>query len=103
MAKKLYAATIETVFYFMAEEGQEDVVGKQYTCEALRDCERSLIPSVNEVTRYEQLLDVSSDLHEEELVYGVDGDITLREAFEMAGHDYKEAEAKFMDRYATSK
>lgn len=103
MAQKLYAATIVTVFYFMAEEGQEEEVAKKYTREALRDSEHNLEPSVHEVKRFDHLLEVPSDMHDDELVYGVQGDVTLKEAFELSGHDYKKEEEAFMEHMRTGR
>ncbi len=103
MAQKLYAATIETVFYFMAEEGQEDRVAKKHTREAIRDSEHNLEPSVHEVRQFSHLLDVSSDMHDEELVYGTKEDVTLKEAFELSGYDYKKEEEAFAEHMRTGR
>lgn len=103
MAKKLYAATIEMVYYFMAEEGDEERVAKKHAREAVRDAEHNLDPSVHQVKLYQHLLDVSSDLHDDELVYGVDGDVTLKEAFELSGYDYKKEEEIFAEHMRTGR
>lgn len=98
MAQKLYAAKVEMTFYFLAEEGEEQQVAQDNMDDALRDSERNMEPSVHEVKRFEHLLDVSSDMHQEELVYGVKGDITLKEAFELSGYDYQKEEEECMKR-----
>lgn len=98
MAQKLYHAEVTFHYYFLAEEGEEYAEAECYVRDAIND-DSSVSPDVNEVTRMEHMLDW--DDHDC-LVYGEhDGDITLREAFEIStGKTYEQADEEFNAKFS---
>ena len=92
MALKLYKAETTNIFYFLAEEGEEGEVAKK-NFEAAWDDDRMKEPEVSEVKKYAHL----TDWEHGELVYGTRGDVSLKDAFELAGGDYEGSKAKFLE------
>lgn len=102
MAQKLYKATVETTFYFVAEKGREQSEAERCMNEAMQDdCE--LHPYVREVKEYEHLYDWEDH---ELLVYGElqrQKDLTLKDAFELGtGKNYEKEKQRAQEVYLAS-
>lgn len=98
MAKKLFHAEVTYHYYFLAEEGEEYAEAENYMRDVIDD-DGSVSPDVNEVTSMADMLEW--DDHDC-LVYGEhDGDITLREAFEIStGKTYEQADEEFKAKFS---
>ncbi len=97
MATKLYKASVEFVYYFMAEEGKQQSEAESCINDAFDD-DSLISPDVQEVTEYQDLTDW--DDHDQTLVYGTKEDTTLVEAFELGtGKNYEEDKRKHIEEW----
>ena len=97
MATKLYKASVEFVYYFMAEEGKQQSEAESCIDDAFRD-DSLITPDVQEVTEYQDLTDW--DDHGECLVYGTKKDTTLVEAFELGtGKNYEDDKMRSIEEW----
>jgi hypothetical protein len=102
MAQKLYKATVEMTYYFLAEEGRQQGEAESWMEDAIRD-DSLLRPDVEEVNSYNDTTDWEPDT----LIYGPhcnygpnQRDIKLREAFGLStGKDFDEEKEKVMQGY----
>jgi len=102
MAQKLYKATIETTYYFLAEEGKQQGEAERWMEDAVND-DSLLRPHVEEVDSYNDTTDWEPDylIYGPHCRYGSDRrDVKLREAFELStGKNFDEEKEKVMRGY----